>query len=31
MELYPGYLQDHFNIHKLRGIKKNRDDPIYAT
>jgi len=18
MELYPGYLQDHFNIHKLR-------------
>jgi hypothetical protein len=20
MELYPGYLEDHFNIHKLRCV-----------
>ena len=26
MELYPGYLEDHFNIHKLRCVSISLDE-----
>jgi hypothetical protein len=29
MELYPGYLEDHFNIHKLRFVFTLLQSPFF--
>lgn len=31
MELYPGYLEDHFNIHKLSSVTGGVSPPEYMT